>query len=112
LFVEDGKRKAFIEVKGVTLERNGVAAFPDAPTLRGIKHLNGLVKCREEGFEAYVIFIIQMKGVHLFTPNYETHFEFGEALKAAKEKDVRIIAIDCIVTPNSIEADNFINIEI
>ncbi len=112
LFVEDGKRKAFIEVKGVTLERNGVAAFPDAPTLRGIKHLNGLVKCREEGFEAYVIFIIQMKGVHLFTPNYETHFEFGEALKAAKEKDVRIIALDCIVTPNSIEADNFINIEI
>lgn len=112
LYVEDGERKAFIEVKGVTLENDGVAAFPDAPTLRGIKHLNGLVRCKEEGFEAYVFFIIQMKGVHTFTPNYKTHFEFGEALKNAKENGVEVLALDCVVTPNSINADNFINVEI
>jgi len=112
LFIEDGNRKAFIEVKGVTLENDGIASFPDAPTLRGVKHINELVKCTQCGFEAYIIFIIQMKGVHLFTPNYKTHREFGEALKSAQEKGVRIIALDCIVTENSIEADNFINLKI
>ena len=112
LFIDDGNRKAFIEVKGVTLENDGIASFPDAPTLRGVKHINELVKCTECGFEAYIIFIIQMKGVHLFTPNYKTHREFGEALKSAQEKGVRIIALDCIVTENSIEADNFINLKI
>ena len=112
LFIEDGNRKAFIEVKGVTLEKDGVASFPDAPTLRGIKHLNGLVKCKEQGYEAYVLFIIQMKGVHTFTPNYATHFEFGSALKNAQENGVKILALDCVVTPDSIEADGFIRIEI
>jgi sugar fermentation stimulation protein A len=112
LFIEDGNRKAFIEVKGVTLENDGIASFPDAPTLRGVKHINELVKCTQCGFEAYIIFIIQMKGVHLFTPNYKTHREFGEALKSAQEKGVRIIALDCIVTESSIEANNFINLKI
>lgn len=112
LFIEDGNRKAFVEVKGVTLENDGIASFPDAPTLRGVKHINELIKCTECGFEAYIIFIIQMKGVHLFTPNYKTHREFGEVLKSAQEKGVRIIALDCIVTENSIEADNFINLKI
>jgi sugar fermentation stimulation protein A len=112
LFIEDGNRKAFVEVKGVTLENDGIASFPDAPTLRGVKHINELVKCTQCGFEAYIIFIIQMKGVHLFTPNYKTHREFGEALKSAQEKGVRIIALDCIVTESSIEANNFINLKI
>ena len=112
LFIEDGNRKAFVEVKGVTLENDGIASFPDAPTLRGVKHINELVKCTECGFEAYIIFIIQMKGVHLFTPNYKTHREFGEALKSAQEKGIRIIALDCIVTESSIDADNFINLKI
>lgn len=112
LFIDDGNRKAFIEVKGVTLENDGIASFPDAPTLRGVKHINELVKCTECGFEAYIIFIIQMKGVHLFTPNYKTHREFGEALKSAQEKGVRIIALDCVVTEDFIEADNFINVQI
>lgn len=112
LFIEDGNRKAFVEVKGVTLENYGIASFPDAPTLRGVKHINELIKCTQCGFEAYIIFIIQMKGVHLFTPNYKTHREFGEALKSAQEKGVRIIALDCIVTESSIEADNFINLKI
>ncbi len=112
LFFEDKNRKAFIEVKGVTLENDGVASFPDAPTLRGVKHINELIKCVQNGFEAYIIFIIQMKGVHLFTPNFETHPEFGEALKKAQQNGVKIIALDCIVTENSIEADSFVNIKI
>lgn len=112
LFIEDKNRKAFIEVKGVTLENDGIASFPDAPTLRGVKHINELIKCAQNGFEAYIIFIIQMKGVHLFTPNYETHAEFGEALKKAQENGVNIIALDCNVEENSIEADNFINVKI
>ncbi len=112
LYVEDKTRKAFIEVKGVTLEKDGVASFPDAPTLRGVKHINELIDCVERGFKAYIIFIIQMKGVNLFTPNYETHFEFGETLKRARENGVKIIALDCIVTPDSIEADKFIKIEL
>ena len=112
LFVEDGQRKAFVEVKGVTLENNGVASFPDAPTLRGVKHVNELVKCVKNGFEAYIIFIIQMKGAHLFTPNYATHFEFGEALKSAQENGVNILALDCKVTPETIVADKEIEIKI
>ncbi|MBE6769186.1 MAG: DNA/RNA nuclease SfsA [Ruminococcaceae bacterium] len=112
LFIEDKNRKAFIEVKGVTLENDGIASFPDAPTLRGVKHINELIKCAQNGFEAYIIFIIQMKGVRLFTPNYETHAEFGEALKKAQENGVNIIALDCKVDENSIEADNFINVKI
>lgn len=112
LFFEDKNCKAFIEVKGVTLENDGVASFPDAPTLRGVKHINELIKCVQNGFEAYIIFIIQMKGVHLFTPNFETHPEFGEALKKAQQNGVKIIALDCIVTENSIEADSFVNIKI
>ncbi len=112
LFIEDGNRKAFIEVKGVTLENDGVASFPDAPTERGVKHINELINCAESGFEAYIIFIIQMKGVHLFTPNFDTHREFGQALKNAQESGVRVISLDCIVTENSIEADNFINLKI
>ncbi len=112
LFIEDGNRKAFIEVKGVTLENDGVASFPDAPTERGVKHINELINCVESGFEAYIIFIIQMKGVHLFTPNFDTHREFGQAFKNAQESGVRVIALDCIVTENSIEADNFINLKI
>ena len=112
LFIEDKNRKAFIEVKGVTLENDGVASFPDAPTLRGVKHINELIKCAQNGFEAYIIFIVQMKGVRLFTPNYETHAEFGEALKKAQENGVNIIALDCKVDENSIEADNFINVKI
>ena len=112
LFVQDNSRKAFIEVKGVTLENDGMASFPDAPTLRGVKHINELIECVKCGFEAYIIFIIQMKGVHLFTPNYETHPEFGEALKKAQQNGVNVIALDCIVTENAIEADSFINIKI
>lgn len=96
------ERKAYVEVKGCTLECDGAAKFPDAPTLRGIKHINELIKCAQNGFEAYIIFLIQMSNINYFTPNYETHPEFGEALKNANKKGVKILAFDSIVTPDSI----------
>ncbi len=96
------ERKAYVEVKGCTLECDGAAKFPDAPTLRGIKHINELIKCAQNGFEAYIIFLIQMSNINYFTPNYETHPEFGEALKNANKKGVKILAFDSIVTPDII----------
>lgn len=92
--------KAFIEVKGVTLEEGGVAKFPDAPTERGIKHLNELAACIAEGYEAHAIFVIQMEGVSHFTPNYKTHAAFGETLASVMEKGVEVFAFDCTVQPS------------
>ena len=112
LYVEDGHRKIFIEVKGVTLENNGVASFPDAPTVRGVKHINELIECVKEGFEAYIVFVIQMKGIKTFTPNDITHPEFGEALRNAYKNGVNIIAVDCNVRENGLEIDNEIEIEL
>lgn len=100
LYVESDKRKAFIEVKGVTLEEEDVVRFPDAPTERGIKHLKELIHCIEEGYEAYILFVIQMKGVLRFEPNWERHQEFAEVLREAAEKGVHILAFDCDVTEN------------
>ncbi len=111
-YIEDGGRKAFLEVKGVTLENDGVASFPDAPTERGIKHINELVNCIADGYEAYVLFVIQMKEVSLFTPNYETHAEFGKALCKAEKAGVKIMAVDCVVTSESIEIDSEVNVKL
>lgn len=110
-YIEDGERKAFLEVKGCTLENYGVAMFPDAPTERGVKHINELIKCVKEGFEAYILFVIQMKGVREFCPNDETHREFGDALREAAESSVKIIAMDCIVTPDSLKIDDSVEIK-
>ena len=101
-YVEAGVRNIFIEVKGVTLEKNGVVLFPDAPTLRGVKHLNELTQCIGEGFEAYVVFVVQMKNVRFFTPNNKTHPEFGAALISAQKTGVKVAAMDCAVTENSL----------
>lgn len=103
LYVESKQRKAFIEVKGVTLEQDNVARFPDAPTLRGIKHMEELIRCQQDGYEAYLLFVIQMKGIVRFEPNWETHREFGETLVRAANAGVHILARDCAVTENSIE---------
>lgn len=103
LYVEDGSRKAFIEVKGVTLEDNGRVLFPDAPSERAVKHLEELAKAVKDGYEAYVFFVIQMKGVKYFTPNMNTHPEFGETLRKVKELGVQILAYDCIVEEESIQ---------
>lgn len=112
LFVEDGQRKVFIEVKGVTLEHNGIAMFPDAPTERGVKHLNELVQCIADGFEAWVFFVIQMNGVSCFMPNDTMHPQFGIALRQAQKAGVKILAMDCQITPNSIQINEKIPVQL
>lgn len=111
-YIEADNKKIFIEVKGVTLENNGIVMFPDAPTERGLKHVNELISCVEEGYEAYIVFIIQMKDVLYLTPNIITHKEFGKTLKTASEKGVNLLAIDCEVTENSINACNHVDIKL
>jgi len=104
-YVEADERKILLEVKGVTLEHNGIAMFPDAPTLRGARHLEELITATKDGYGAYVIFVIQMKGVRYFTPNKDMDPAFAKALLRAKAAGVHILALDCQVTPNSIVAD-------
>ena len=112
LYVEQGDRKAFVEVKGVTLEKDGIASFPDAPTERGIKHINELIAAKNDGFEAYILFVIQMKGIHTFTPNDETHKAFGDALRHAARSGVNIIAYDCSVKPDEMIVSEPINVKL
>lgn len=102
IYVESPVRKAFIEVKGVTLEENNVARFPDAPTLRGVKHVEELIRCLEDGYEAYLLFVIQMKGIERFEPNWNTHCEFGETLKKAQDAGVKLLAYDCLIREDEI----------
>lgn len=90
----------FIEVKGVTLESDGVVRFPDAPTERGIKHLEELIKCKTDGYKAAILFVVQMSDVKWFEPNVETHAQFGETLKKAHNAGVIIKAFDCVVKPD------------
>lgn len=105
-YIEDNDSRGFIEVKGVTLENKGKALFPDAPTLRGVKHLEHLCECVAEGYFAKVIFIIAMKGIKSFSANAEMHPEFAAALKKAYLAGVEILAYDCIITPDSILVDS------
>lgn len=93
----------FLEVKGVTLETDGICAFPDAPTERGAKHLRGLARAAQEGFGAYVLFVIQMSPVNYLHPNDETDPEFGRALREAAANGVQVLAVDCKITPDSME---------
>lgn len=95
-------RRGFVEIKGVTLEKNGLALFPDAPTQRGVKHLEELVHCQTEGYEAAVCFVIQMEGMKVFSPNDCTHPAFGDALRRARDAGVRVLAMGCHVTPDSL----------
>jgi sugar fermentation stimulation protein A len=101
----DGAQKAFLEVKGVTLEKDGIAWFPDAPTERGVKHIRELIRCQQEGYAAYLLFVIQMKGVTAFRPNDATHPAFGAALRAAQQAGVHVLAMDCLVTADSMTLD-------
>lgn len=102
LYIEAEERKIFMEVKGVTLEEDGIVRFPDAPTERGLKHVNELVNAVKDGYEAYIFFVIQMKHVKYFTPNVKTDPEFAQALYNAGRQGVRILAYDCEVTGDSI----------
>lgn len=103
LYVEYAGKRAFVEVKGVTLEEEGVVRFPDAPSERAVKHLEELEMAVQEGYEAYVFFVVQMKGVTYFTPNRRTHAAFADALVHAAENGVQIVARDCRVEADSIE---------
>ena len=100
---------ALLEVKGVTLERDGVVLFPDAPTIRGTKHLRELAAFPGE---AYVLFVVQMEGVKYFAPNEETDPVFAAALRAAHEAGVRILAYDCKVTPESMVLNQAVEIRL
>ena len=103
LYVEDGERRAFIEVKGVTLIREGRAVFPDAPTDRGRKHIHGLIEAVRSGYEGYIIFVIQTDGVEALVPNSETDPAFAESLVLASNSGVKVLAYDSCVTPISAE---------
>ena len=103
-YLEHDGHPAYAEVKGVTLEDDGVVRFPDAPTERGVKHLNGLAALARQGIEAYVIFIVQMQDVKHLEPNTATHPAFAEALRNAAEAGVRVLAVDCTVTETGITA--------
>ena len=97
--------QAFLEVKGVTLEEEGVVLFPDAPTERGVKHLRELIRCLKQGYEAYVIFVVQMAAAKYFRPNDQTHPQFGEALREAAAAGVKVLTFTCQVTPDSLILD-------
>ncbi len=105
IYVEAGDRRAYLEVKGVTLEIGGQARFPDAPTERGVKHVRELIQCLRDGYEAYLIFVIQMAGIQGFAPNWATHPEFGQALQDARQAGVKILAYSCQVQPDEIVLD-------
>ncbi len=97
-------RRGFVEVKGVTLETDGVASFPDAPTERGVKHLQELIRARQAGYEAAVCFIVQMSPMRFVTPNDATHPAFGAALRQARDAGVEILAVECAVEPGILKA--------
>ena len=99
---DESGRISFLEVKGCTLEKNGVVMFPDAPTERGVKHVKELIKAKKEGYGAYILILVQMCGVKYFVPNWDTHPAFGEALRVAERNGVVILCYDSIVTSDSI----------
>lgn len=105
-YLETPTDKWFIEVKGVTLEENGIVRFPDAPTERGVKHIEELTHCLSEGYRAMILFIVKMQDVMYLEPNDDTHPAFGNALRKAQNAGVRIEAVDCIITPDSVTARN------
>jgi sugar fermentation stimulation protein A len=110
-FVKDGK-VCFLEVKGVTLEQDGLLLFPDAPTQRGVKHLRELAAAVDDTTHCCVLFVAQMKQVHTFAPNRATHPEFADALAQAAKAGVQVLCYDCVVTPKSMELDAPVKVEL
>lgn len=102
-YLERGDEKILIEVKGVTLEIDGIGYFPDAPTERGVKHIRELIKARREGYEAYIAFVIQMNGIKEVRANMNTHREFGVALEEAQKAGVKVLMLECNVSENEIK---------
>ena len=111
-YIEDGERRAFMEVKGVTLEEDGICRFPDAPTERGVKHIKELVRCMEDGYEAYILFVIQMSPVKYLEPNDVTHKAFGDALREASKAGVHVLARDCKIAIDSMEIMNEVEVRL
>lgn len=109
-YIETPFKKIFIEIKGVTLENNGVVMFPDAPTQRGLKHISELIEVKKKGYEAYIIFVIQMENAKYFMPNYITHKAFGNKLKECDDNGVNVAAFDTIVTEKSIVLNNEVKV--
>lgn len=109
-YLETARERIFVEVKGVTLEREDRAYFPDAPTERGVKHLYELIEAKQQGYRAAAAFIVKMEDISSFSPNEETHPAFGEALRAAKAAGVELLAIGCRVTPDSVIAEDLIEV--
>lgn len=110
-FLKNGRR-CFLEVKGVTLENEGICAFPDAPTLRGTKHVLGLAQAAREGYGAYILFVIQMADVTYIHPNDATDPAFGKALRQAVENGVHVLAMDCAVTPDTMVLRNPVEVRL
>lgn len=111
-YIETTREKAFVEVKGVTLEEDGVVLFPDAKTERGVKHVYELINAVKEGYKAYLVFIIQMKEVQHFEPNSKMHKEFAEALLEAANEGVCILAYDTYITPDSIQIGDQVEVKL
>lgn len=109
---EQEGRCVVVEVKGCTLEENGVARFPDAPTERGVKHVRGLIELAKQGCRCAVLIVIQMKGVQVFQPNWETHPAFGQALLDAQAAGVEILAMDCVVKPGELRIDQPVRLDL
>lgn len=110
--IAEGEKITYLEVKGVTLENDGVASFPDAPTERGVKHIEELIELKKQGFDSAIFFVIQMKGITAFRPNDKTHKAFGDALQRAKDSGVKIYAYDCIVTPETMVIDQPVEVKL
>ena len=102
-YFETETSRGYIEVKGVTLENDGVARFPDAPTARGARHVRELMQCRAEGLEAWVAFVVQMPGMKRMEPNWDTDPEFSRALVEAKAAGVHVVALGCHVEEDALE---------
>lgn len=111
-YCEYEDKRAFIEVKGVTLENDNAVSFPDAPTERGARHVSELAECIKEGYEAYIIFVVQMKNVLYFEPNEAHDPVFARALRNACEQGVKVIAADCFVGSDEMIIEDFVQVKL
>lgn len=111
-YIETLKEKIFIEVKGVTLEEEGIVRFPDAPTQRGVKHIEELVSATKEGYKCYILFVVQMAKARYFTPHEAKHPEFAKALVSAAQNGVGILAYTCEVAPDTLVIDQPLEVKL
>lgn len=111
-YIETATDKIFMEVKGVTLEKNGAVFFPDAPSQRAVKHLKELIQAKQEGYKAYVMFVVQMKGVSYFAPSIENHPEFAKTLQEAADAGVQVLAYDCFVDENEMKIEDPVPVKV